>query len=59
MLGNKIIEQNYSDLFPGEIELYVVSQEFDKELIGSFYLIKIKIDSENHNQESILKYVRM
>ncbi len=58
-VGHKISEQNYSDLYPGEVELYVESKNIDLELKNSFYIIKVNIESENHSQETILKYIRL
>ena len=58
-IGIKISEQNFQNLYPGEAELYVLTEQFKSNTSRSFYLIKVKIESENHNQETVLKYIRI
>ena len=58
-IGHKISTQSYTELYPGEIELYINSKEMDLELKSAFYIIKVNIESEYHNQETILKYIRL
>ena len=58
-IGHKISTQSYTELYPGEIELYIDSKELDLGLKSAFYIIKVSIESESHNQETILKYIRL
>ncbi len=58
-IGHKISTQSFTELYPGEIELYIDSKEMDLGLKSAFYLIKVNIESEYHNQETILKYIRL
>lgn len=58
-IGHKISTQSFTELYPGEIELYIDSKEMDLGLKSAFYLIKVTIESEYHNQETILKYIRL
>ena len=58
-IGHKISTQSYTELYPGEIELYVDSKALDLGLKSAFYIIKVSIESESHNQETILKYIRL
>jgi hypothetical protein len=58
-IGHKISSQSFTELYPGEIELYIDSKELDLGLKNAFYLIKVNIESENHTQETILKYIRL
>ena len=58
-IGHKISKQSFTELYPGEIELYVDSKELDIGLKSAFYIIKVNIESEYHNQETILKYIRL
>ncbi len=58
-IGHKISTQSYTELYPGEIELHVDSKALDLGLKSAFYLIKVNIESESHNQETILKYIRL
>ena len=58
-IGHKISTQSFTELYPGEIELYIDSKELDLGLKSAFYIIKVNIESESHNQESILKYIRL
>ena len=58
-IGHKISTQSFTELYPGEIELYIDSKELDLGLKSAFYIIKVNIESEYHNQETILKYIRL
>jgi len=58
-VGYKISTQTFTDLYPGEAELYLDSKELDLGLKNAFYLLKVNIESENHTQETILKYIRL
>jgi hypothetical protein len=58
-IGHKISTQSFTELYPGEIELYVDSKALDLGLKSAFYIIKVNIESEYHNQETILKYIRL
>ena len=58
-IGHKISTQSFTELYPGEIELYVDSKALDLGLKSAFYIIKVNIESESHNQETILKYIRL
>ena len=58
-IGHKISTQSFTELYPGEIELHVDSKALDLGLKSAFYLIKVTIESEYHNQETILKYIRL
>jgi hypothetical protein len=58
-IGNKLFDHTYSDLHPGEIELYVDSDLNSPNFTCSFYIVKVTITSENNHQETILKYIRL
>jgi hypothetical protein len=58
-IGHKISEQNFSNLYPGEIELYVETDNIELDLKSSFYIVKVSINNQYHTQETILKYIRL